>query len=94
MTDKATQLSQTVRKEVQPLVTTALDHLHAYSEASRKYIGLKVEEIEKGAKKVGKKVTNGSADTKHNQDGGNLPDTDRQSVDGHGDASPGNSDSE
>jgi hypothetical protein len=61
MSDKATQLKQTVRKEVQPLLDTTLDYVYAYSEASRKFIGLKVEQAEEEAKKMGAKVTNGTA---------------------------------
>jgi hypothetical protein len=44
MTDKATQVRQTVRKEVQPLLSTVLDTAHTYAEVSRKLVGLQHQE--------------------------------------------------
>jgi hypothetical protein len=46
MSDKATQLRQTVREEVQPLLDTTLDYVHVYSEASRKFVKLKIGKVE------------------------------------------------
>jgi len=49
------------------LIDTTLDYVHVYSEGVRKYVGLKAEQVEEGAKEVEEKVRNGSAqDGDHN----------------------------
>ena len=61
MSDKVIQLKETVKKEVQPLLDTTLDYVHAYSEASRKFIGHKVDQVKGMSPQSSNGAINGDA---------------------------------
>lgn len=52
MSEKTSKIGSTVQTQVQPVLDTTLDVVHAYAEASRKYIGLSVEETKAAAEET------------------------------------------
>jgi len=77
MSDKATQVRQTVQKEVQPLLSTVLDAAHNYAEASRKLMGRQQHNVESKVSST-KEHANDKVDEAKRSVNGNVKRTDSQ----------------